>query len=68
LEPLPLKHPKQVPFGLIGKLLSAKPPNPQWVCDTLIAAWKFAGPLEIGPIDLPILIALVTVMFCKGKL
>lgn len=38
LKSLPLEHPKQITFGLIGKLLSAKPPHPQWVSDTLIAA------------------------------
>jgi hypothetical protein len=47
LEALPLEHTLQASFGLIGKLLSAKPPHPQGVSDTLIEAWKFASPLEI---------------------
>jgi hypothetical protein len=47
LETLPIELPKQAIFGLISKLLSAKPHHPQWVRDTLVAAWKFANPLEI---------------------
>jgi hypothetical protein len=52
LESLPLEYPKQAKFALIGKLLSAKPPHPQWVHDTLVAAWKFANPLEIEILSL----------------
>jgi hypothetical protein len=37
LESLPIEHPKQATFGLIGKHLFAKPPHPQWVHDTLVA-------------------------------
>jgi hypothetical protein len=47
LESLPIEYPKQATFGLIGKLLPAKPPHPQWVHDTLVTAWKFASSLEI---------------------
>jgi hypothetical protein len=36
LESLPIEYPKQATFGLIGKLLPAKPPHPQWVHDTLV--------------------------------
>lgn len=47
LESFPIEHPKQATFGLTGKLSSAKPPHPQWVRDTLVAAGKFANPIEI---------------------
>jgi hypothetical protein len=48
MESVPIEHPKQATFELIGKLLSAiKPHHPQWVCDTLVAVWKFVNPLEI---------------------
>jgi hypothetical protein len=47
LETIPIKHPQQEFFGLIGKLLSVKPPNSHWVRETLLTAWKFASPFEV---------------------